>query len=268
MAVSDSFVIEKRRRVSVLDIPLALLAPRRLFARVENVTGYGGAFLVLLTALTFVGYATIETGLIDRSVAEASTKRQAELERQFADVVQRSNLIKALEEERKQCEFERLMKRLAVIVAAPLKELAAVLLIAAALYGAVALGGRKPEWHALLTICVFAGFVDVVASVVRLSLMLRHSTLQVDTSAALLARLAPAAAQVSSAPPVAEILLSAVEPFRIWFWLVVLAGVTVTAQLSKWRARVTCFLLWFTVSAVQVAMAFAAAASRAAPAPA
>ncbi|MCH7872639.1 MAG: hypothetical protein IID33_13150 [Planctomycetes bacterium] len=50
------------------DIPLVLLAPRRLFARVEDVAVYGLPLIVLLALVTLVGYATLETGLIDREV--------------------------------------------------------------------------------------------------------------------------------------------------------------------------------------------------------
>jgi len=265
MAAGD-FVIEKRKGVGMFQIPLVFFAPRRLFERVENVTGYGGTLLVLLTALTLVGYATIETGLIDRAVQQRSAKRQIELERQFEDVVKRSDLIKALEEDRKQCEFERLATRLGKLVATPLSALASVLLISASLYGAVALGGRKPEWHTLMTIAVFASFVDVLGSVIRLVLMVRHSTLEVDTSAALLARLIPAD-QVG--PPgtltAIESLLSGIDPFRIWFWLVVLVGVTATAQLSKWRARIFCFMLWMMSSIGYIGLAFAMSPGRGMP---
>lgn len=262
--MTEAFVIEKRRPVGLLSVPAALFAPRSVFARVENITGYGGTLLVLLTGLALVGYATIETGLVDRAVAERSVKRQAELEKNFADVVQRSELIKALDEDRKQQEFERLMTRMVNVVAAPLKQLAAILLTAAALYGAVALGGRKPEWHTLMTICIFAGFADLLGSGLRLALMVQHSTLDVETSAKLLTRLMPASTPetVSTTTALGNV-LSGIEPFRIWFWLVVLAGVTATSQLSKWRGRVCCFLLWLITTGVHVGTAFAASASNA-----
>ena len=64
----DSLVNTTARPVGVRDIPLVLLAPRRLFARVEDVTVYGLPLIVLLALVTLVGYATLETGLIDREV--------------------------------------------------------------------------------------------------------------------------------------------------------------------------------------------------------
>jgi hypothetical protein len=260
---SSFMIAEKRKRVGVLAIPLVFLAPRRLFERVENVTGYGSALLVLLGLLTLAGYVTIETGLIDNVVRERSAKRQSELEKQHEDVGQRATLIKLLEDDRKKAEFERLMTRLQKVVAAPVGELASMLLISAALYGMVALGGRKPEWHTLLTICVFAGFVDVVASFTRLGLMLQYGLLDVDTSAGLLAPLLPSCfGEVGSrSRAVVAHVLTGFEPFRMWFWVLVLVGVSVTAQLSRWRARIGCLLLWLISSGGHIALSFATMSS-------
>ena len=47
-------------------------------------------------------------------------------------------------------EFKRLLTRIQVVVAEPMRVLATILLISAVFYGAVALTGRKPEWHTLL----------------------------------------------------------------------------------------------------------------------
>lgn len=258
-----SLTPEVRKTVGLTDIPLVFLSPRRLFARVEDVQAYGWVLLVLLTAMALLGYATVETGLIDRAVRSRVLERQAALENAEADVVERSALRKALEEETKKGEFERLMTRIGVVVARPAGALASVLLIAALLYGIVALTGRKPEWHTLMTICVFAAFVDLFATAFRLVLMLAYKTLDVDTSAALLARGMPAPADPQAGPSLLPHLLAGIDPFRIWFWWVVVLGLSVTMQLRGWRAWVPCSLFFLVAGAAQAGLSFAQAAGSA-----
>lgn len=259
--VAKAFVVPRRRTVGVLDIPRVFISPRSLFSRVENVNHYGGVLLVLLTLVTLVGLATIETGLIDREVERRVQQRQAQLEKQFDNVVARSEFLKQLEETRKLGEFERMMTRIGVVAARPAVQLAWTLLIAALLYGAVALTGRKPEWHTLMTIVVFAGFVDLLAEIVRLSLMLQHGTMEVQTSSALLLRLLPEGHSLSTGRPgaMAQAILAGIDPFRVWFWLVVISGLTVTMQLKSWRAWLTCGIFGLVAAGVHSGMTLASA---------
>jgi hypothetical protein len=251
-----------RRSVGVRDIPLVLLAPRRLFARVEDVAVYGWPLVILLTAVTLIGYATVQTGLIDREIDRQVDENIARLESEQRDVVERSALREMYEDEYELGEFRKLLTRIQVVAAEPAKVLGAVLLVATVLYGVVALTGRKPEWHTLLTICVFTAFIDMLRLLTILVLMVRYETLEVDTSLALLARLL---AQGDAASPItlaaAAGLLSALDPFRIWFWLVVVVGLSATAQLRGWRAWVTCSLCWLVAAGVRCGLAVAAAQS-------
>jgi hypothetical protein len=263
------------RAVGILDIPRVFFAPRSLFSRVEDVKAYGWTFVLLLAAVTLIGYATVETGLIDRQVDMQINGRIADLERQQADVVERSQLKKEMEDIRKGGDFLRLMHRLQVMIAEPVKVLAACLLIAAMLYGTVALTGRKPEWHTLLTICVYASFIDVSRLLFRLALMLRYGRLEVDTSLGVLAALLPAdaandasesamAASAFNDPEQLRALvghvLSGFDPFAIWFWIVVFIGVRATAQLQGWKSWVSCTLFWLVAAMAHVGMSFAAVA--------
>lgn len=253
-----------RRTVGVRDIPLVMLAPRRLFARVEDVTAWGWPLLILLTAVTLIGYAMVQTGLIDREVDRQVRAAIAQIDSTQRDVVERSALREMYAEQYKLGEFNKLLTRIQVIVAEPAKALASVLLIAAVLYGVVALTGRKPEWHTLLTICVFAAFIDVLRLLMTLALMLHHGTLEVHTSLVMLPWLL---ADTQSADPAGlaglSALLIAVDPFRIWFWLVVIAGLRITAQLRGWRAWTTCVLCWLIPAGVRSALAVAAVSSAA-----
>ena len=246
----------RRPTVGAMDIPLALLAPRRVFARVEDVPAYGWALVVLLAAVTVIGYATIETGLIDLEVERKVQQSITALEAEQLDVVERSALSKMIEEKRQEGEFLRLITRVQVVVANPAATLATVLLLSAAFYAVVALTGKKPEWHTLMTICVFAGFADVIGGVVRLLFMLRFRTLAVDTSLALAARLINMEDEGATMSTAAVSgLLSAVDPFRIWFWVIVACGLSVTSQLRGWKVWTCCSLFWLTAAIARAALA-------------
>ena len=139
------------------------------------------------------------------------------------------------------------MTRLGAVVASPAKILVAALLIASCLYAMVALTGRKPEYHTLMSICVYAMFVDLLAQALRLAMMLFYHTIEVDTSLGM----------ISTSRGLAW--LSAVDPLRIWFWVLVTIGLVVTQQLSRRMAIVTCVLMCVMAMGVRAAMVYAAA---------
>jgi hypothetical protein len=249
---------KRRRTVGVRDIPLVLLAPRGVLARIEDVPAWGWPLVVLLTVVTLVGYATVQTGLIDREVDRAVHEKIAQIDAQQRDVVERSTLRSLYDDQLKQGEFFKLLKRIQVIVAEPAAALVSALLVAAVLYCVTALTGRKPEWHTLLTISVLAGFVDALRLSAQLALMLRCRSLEVDTSLSLLThrlamglRLGPTSVAATSG------LLTALDPFRIWYWLVTILGLSVTSQLRGWRAWATCSFCWLAAAGARGGLAVA-----------
>ncbi len=246
-ALLTSDGVEPRRRtVSLFHLPLVFLAPRRLFARVEDVCAYRFTGLFLLICVTLIGWATVETGLIDRQADVMVRQQIAELEEQQRDVVERSELKRQIEEQRKGGEFLKLMARIQTIGLAPVWTLGSVLLICAALFGVVALSGKKPEWHTLLTVCIYASFVEVLGRLVWLALVLRHGTLDVDLSLGALMRIVPPIeADATGMQAVGmKAVLSALHPFHIWFWILMGMGLHVTSQLRGWRLWLTCMFLW------------------------
>lgn len=256
----------RTRAVGLRDIPVALLNPRRFFHRVEDVAAYAWPLVVLLTATLAIGWATVETGLVDREQESLVQKQIAELEKQQLDVVERSALTRQIQEQREAGEFFRLIARLQAIALAPMGTLATVLLLAAVFYGLVALTGRKPEWHTLVTIFLFAAFAGVMGELVRLGMMLAYGRLDVDTSLAVLTRVVPVETAIfrPQLAAAAEGALSAFDPFRIWFWIIAAVGLTTTAQLRGWRAWTACFILWFGAAGLRAAVAAASAAGAAA----
>ncbi len=254
--------ITTRATVGVSDIPLALFSPRRVFARVEDVTAYWWPLVLLLVSVTLIGYAKVETGLIDRGVERMVQANIALLEKTQTDVVERSAMSKMIEEQLEEGEFLRLMARINAVIINPIGVLAVVLLIPAMFYGLVALTGKKPEWHTLVTICVFASFADAAGALTRLLLMLRFETEFVDTSLAPLARLMDVA-EASSAAPLAGLagLMTAVDPFRIWFWIILAIGLVTTSQLRGWKVWLSCSLCWLIAAGMRAVLMVGAVSS-------
>lgn len=226
---------------------LVFSSPPALFRRVEDTGAYGWTLVTLLALVTLLGYAEVQTGLIDRVVDQKTEGRLAELEGSQANLVDRVLLREQMDDIRKTGEFEKLMTRLGAVVASPAYILVSALLIASCLYAMVALTGRKPEYHTLMSICVYAMFVDLLAQAVRLAMILFYRTIEVNTSLGM----------VSASRGLAW--LSAIDPFRIWFWVLVAIGLTVTQQLSRRMAIVSCMLMCLVAMGVRAAVAYAAA---------
>lgn len=225
---------------------LVFTSPRALFARVEDTAEYGWALVALLALVMLLGYAEVQTGLIDRDVDRRTEHALKTLEESQAHLVDRIELSERMVEIQKAGEFNKLLARLGVIVFSPTSMLASILIIAAILYAVVALTGRKPEYHTLMSICVYAAFIELVGYAVRLAMIVTYRTTDVDTSLAMLGE------------PGEPTPLVAVDPFRIWFWGLVILGLIVTRQLSRRLAVVCCALMGLMAAGARVGLEFAA----------
>ena len=229
--VENSFIERPVRPLGVRPALLIFASPRSVFRRVEDTGAYGWALLTLLGLVTLIGYATVQTGLIDTVVDGQTREAKAEIEKTRVDLVDRVELTDAMEEVDKQGEFNKTMARLGAVVFDPVWLLGSYLLIAAFLYAIVALTGRKPEYHTLMSICVYSGFIELVGFIVAFAMRMHYRTLDLDTSLGVLAT------------PGEPSPLVGVDPFRIWFWILVAIGLTVTQQLSRRMAIISCTLM-------------------------
>ncbi len=225
--------------LGVSDAFLVYAAPRRLFSRVEDTGAYGRALAVLLALFTLIGYAEVKTGLIDRVVAKETEAQKAELEEARLDLVDLVELREQLEGIEKGGEFKKLITRWGAIAAPPTMLLTASLLISSFLYAVVALTGRKPEFHTLMAVCVYAAYIELVAHVLRLAMMLYYRSIYVDTSLGALATTK------------GLLWLGGIDPFRIWFWVLVGIGLAVTQQLSRRMAIISCVGLGLVTTAAR-----------------
>ena len=230
---------------------LVYSSPSALFRRIEDTGAYGWALVVLLGLVTLVGYVQVQTGLLNRLVDKRTNIRMRQIEDDRANLVDRGQLREVMENARQQGEFSKTIARLWVIVVSPVKMLAEYLLIAASLYAVVALTGRKPEYHTLMSICVYSGFIELIAYVLRVCMMMYYGTISIDTSLALLA------------DPDRGTVLAAFDPFLIWFWILVALGLIVTQQLSRRMAIVSCSMLCIATMGLRVGVSFAAAMGQA-----
>jgi hypothetical protein len=216
-----------------------------LFDRVEDTGAYGWVLVTLLGLVMLLGYAEVQTGLIDRVVDQNTEKQLAQLEETHANLVDRIQLKERMDAVHKAAVFETTMTRIKVVALRPMYLLASFMLIASVLYAMTALTGRKPEYHTLMSICVYAGFIELAAFVLQLALMLYFRTTEIDTS---LRALGP----IGKLNPFA-----AIDPFRIWFWVLVAIGLTVTHQLSRRMAIATCSVMCVLAVGGRVALEFA-----------
>lgn len=217
--------------LSLRQVPWVVTRPTALFQKVEDTGAYGPALVVLLALVVLIGYAQVQTGLIDRVVDRETEARLADLEKAQYGLVDRLELKDAMDNIRKTGQFMKLIQRLGAVVIMPAGMLVSFLVISSILYAAVALSGRKPEWHTLMSICVYAGFIDLLACALRLVMMLAYRTTQVDTSLRMISE------------PGKPSPWTGIDPFRIWFWVLVVLGVTITRQLSRRAAIVTCSIM-------------------------
>jgi len=258
--VTSTDSISNVPKIGVVGMVRAPWSPKRAFASVEDVARYGWPLAMLLALFALAGYATVQTGLIERDVEQRVQKRIAAVDEAQAHLGDRAALRDAYAEQRKAGEFERTILNMVAVIAAPLGLLATLLIIAAVLFAVVALTGHKAEWHTLMTIVVYAAAVDALALIVRFALMMHFQTLEVHTSLAPLVRLSFSDSGMQPQALGALMgLATAIDPFRVWFWILVVMGLRVTRQLMGWRAVLICTACWMFGALINV-VAMAAAA--------
>lgn len=224
---------------------MMFVAPGRVFHGISESGRYGWALGALLVLTTLIGWATVQTGLIDRQVDWQTRRALADLEREQIDLLSRTELSERLERIRKQAEFTKLITRGSAVLVAPVGLVASLMLISALLFAVVALAGNKPDYPTLMAVCVYSAVVNVLAAALRLAMMLCYRTIEVDTSLGLLVPMSEETRTLNT-------ILSAVDPFRAWFWILVAVGLVVSGQLSRRAAVTTCVLFWLIATGVRM----------------
>ena len=86
------------------------MGPGRVFRRVAERSEYGWALGAMLLVITMIGWATVQTGLIDLEVNRQTGKALAELEREQAELLSRPELSERMEKVREAGEFSKLIE--------------------------------------------------------------------------------------------------------------------------------------------------------------
>ena len=71
--------------LGLIDGPKMLISPGGVFRRVAERSAYGWALGAMLLVITMIGWATVQTGLIDLEVSRQTGKALAQLEREILD---------------------------------------------------------------------------------------------------------------------------------------------------------------------------------------
>ncbi len=114
--------------------------------------------------------------------------------------------------------------------------LLSVSVLSAFLFLVVALRGGKPNFQVLLGVTTFASYVAVPRLLMQLALTAQLHVSRVETSAAAFC----SRAEVGLAN---YLLLRRLDPFEVWYYVLVGLGVYHTGQLKRWSAIVTACLL-------------------------
>ncbi|MBP7934726.1 MAG: hypothetical protein KA354_08785 [Phycisphaerae bacterium] len=222
----------------IRDIPSLYFSPLRFYQPFDLATSYGGPLALLVVLLAAAGYTVVFSGLIGRSVDISTEKGLALIERTSVGEVKRDELDDRLRTAREAAVFWKVLASGASVLQGPVETLGRIFLGATVAFVAVALSGRKPAYHGLVSILTFASYVEVLRQAVVVPLMISLHSVEVETSLAVLLRGRPEASAWLYAG------LQAVDPFSLWFYALAAIGISRSGQLSTRGAVFLSILLW------------------------
>lgn len=234
----------------IRDIPSIFLSPVRFYRQFDLATPYGGPLILLLLLLAAAGYVVVGSGLIGRAVDISIEKGLARIEKAAIGEVKRTELDEQLRVARTGAVFWKVLANGAAVLRPPIEVLCRVFVGAAVAFVAVAMCGRKPAYHGLVSILTFAAYVEVLRQAVVVPLMLSLRSTEVETSLAVLLRGRPEVSGWLYAG------LQAVDPFTIWYYALAAIGIGRSGQLSMRGAVLLCILLWLGAAGLQTAVLF------------
>lgn len=209
--------------------------------------------MALLLILGLSGYVVVASGLVEREVDLATERNLAHIERTALGELTREQLDQQLQSERQAAGFWKVMRGGAFVLAGPSQVLGRVFIGAAVIYVGVALSGRKPAYHGLVSILTLAAYTEVLRQALLVPLMIGMGSTDVETSLAVVLR---GRSEVSGWLYAG---LHAIDPFEMWFYALAAIGVSQAGQLSTRGAAIICTLLWLGAGALQAGTHFVAA---------
>ena len=204
------------------DLVALYVRPGSLFERLHRQNRSGAVLMLLILAHIVYGLAVGSTGVLDYDVALRAEQQisQYVLRQEGAD--DEDVVTETVESFEKGAIFNQLVGRILLVIQGPIGLLLGVGILSGVLFVIVALFGSKADLQLLTGIVVFSACVDVPRLLLRLLLISQLQVMRVETS------LAALAASPEVGLPV-YVALRRLDPFILWFWMLVGIGL--------WRAR-------------------------------
>jgi hypothetical protein len=218
------------------DIFALFVRPASLFRELPRTNRVAGALLLLMSVHALYGLGLISTGVLDYEI-DVDTQGEISRIRQHPPAKESAEkFTAALDAVEKGAIFKKQLTRVLVLAGGPLQVCVDACVLAGCLFLIVALRGGKPNFRVLLGVTTFAAFVEVPRLLMRLFLTTQLQVSRVETSAAVFA----SRPEVGLGP---YLLLRRLDPFEVWYYLLVGFGVVFAGQLKPRAAAVAVFVL-------------------------
>jgi hypothetical protein len=235
-SASDDAPSRERPGNLARDIFALFVRPSNLFRELPRTNRVAGALLLLMGLHALYGFGLISTGVLDYEI-DVNTQTEISRIRQHPPAKESAEkFTTALDAVEKGAIFKKQFTRVVVLAGGPLQACLDASVLAACLFLVVALRGGKPNYQVLLGVTTFAAFVEVPRLLMRLLLTAQLHVSRVETSAAAFV----SRPNVGLGP---YLLLRRLDPFEVWYYLLVGFGVVYAGQLKPRAAAVAVCVL-------------------------
>jgi hypothetical protein len=218
------------------DIFAVFFRPTTLFRELPRTNRVASALILLMVLYALYGLGLYATGVLNYEI-DVQTQTQISGLRQHPPAKDdAAKFTAALETIEKGSVFQKELSRVLLLAGGPVQLCLSVGVLSALLFLVVALRGSKPNFQVLLGVTTFASYVEVPRLLMQLVLTAQLHVSRVETSAA--AFFSRADVGLGN-----YLLLRRLDPFEVWYYVLVGLGLYHTGQLKRRWAIVTACLL-------------------------
>jgi hypothetical protein len=227
-----------RRGNLARDILSLYLRPTCLFRELPRTNRVAGALLLLMAVHALYGLGLISTGVVDYEIDVTTQKEISGVRQHPPGKEDAEKFTTALDTVEKGAIFQKQLTRVLLLAGGPLSLCLSVCVLSGCLFLVVALRGGKPNYQVLLGVTTFSAYVEVPRLLMRLLLIGQLHVSRVETSAAAFV----SRPEVGLFP---YLLLRRLDPFEVWYYLLIGLGVYHAGQLRARSAAVAVGVLAF-----------------------
>jgi hypothetical protein len=218
------------------DVLAVFFRPRSLFQELPRTNRVASALILLMALYALYGLGMYATGVLNYEI-DVQTQTQLSGLRQHPPAKDdAAKFTSALETIEKGSVFQKELSRVALLAGGPIQLCLSVSVLSAVVFLVVALRGGKPNFQVLLGVTTFAAYVEVPRLIMQLVLTAQLHVSRVETSAA--AFFSRADIGLGN-----YLLVRRLDPFEVWYYVLVGLGLYHTGQLKRRWAIVTACLL-------------------------